>query len=79
MVKFKVGLFVLLIGYAAAWVGHFLVEHNHPATFTYPAFSLIGDVTMWTQLISGKVTGLKETYAEILAHGLTNIIPRFKV
>src|SRR5438309_602293 len=29
----------LLCGYAFAWVGHFFVEHNKPATFTHPLWS----------------------------------------
>jgi hypothetical protein len=32
-----------LIGYGCAWVGHFFFEHNKPATFRYPAWSLLGD------------------------------------
>ncbi|CAF0768548.1 unnamed protein product [Adineta ricciae] len=36
----------LLLGYSFAWIGHFFYEHNKPATFIYPTFSLMGDFRM---------------------------------
>ena len=40
-----------LAGYGPAWLGHFFVEHNRPATFENVGFSLIGDFKMlWLAL-----------------------------
>jgi len=49
-------LFALpVIGYGFAWVGHFFFEHNRPATFKYPVYSLIGDWVMFKDILSGKI------------------------
>jgi hypothetical protein len=45
----------LLTGYAFAWVGHFFVEHNRPATFKYPLWSFRGDFKMWGYAVTGKL------------------------
>jgi hypothetical protein len=42
-------------GYAFAWVGHFFFEHNRPATFKYPWFSLLGDWRLWWDILTGKI------------------------
>lgn len=45
----------LVPGYAAAWLGHFLVEHNRPATFKHPLWSLVGDYKMFALMLAGRM------------------------
>jgi hypothetical protein len=42
-------------GYAAAWAGHFFVEHNRPATFKHPLWSLAGDYKMVALMLAGRM------------------------
>ena len=44
----------LLSGYGFAWVSHFFIEKNKPATFKYPFYSFIGDHLMFVEIIMGK-------------------------
>jgi hypothetical protein len=44
-----------LLGYGFAWVGHFVIEGNRPATFKYPAWSLRGDFKMWQLIAAGEM------------------------
>ena len=41
--------------YALAWTGHYFFEHNRPATFRHPWWSLRGDWRMWWEMLSGKI------------------------
>jgi hypothetical protein len=47
-------LAVPLAGYGLAWAGHFLFEHNAPASFANPFYSLRGDLTMLGEVLSGR-------------------------
>jgi hypothetical protein len=44
-----------VLGYGFAWVGHFFFEHNKPATFTYPFYSLMADWVMFKDILMGKI------------------------
>ena len=45
----------LVLGYGPAWVAHFFVEHNRPATFKHPFYSFLGDWVMFTDILAGRI------------------------
>jgi hypothetical protein len=44
-----------ILGYGFAWIGHFFFEHNRPATFKYPFYSLLGDWVMFKDVLLGNI------------------------
>jgi hypothetical protein len=45
----------LIPGYGAAWISHFFIEKNKPATFQYPLWSFLGDYKMIWMMLTGRM------------------------
>ena len=44
-----------VVGYGCAWIGHFFIEGNVPATFGHPLWSLKADFVMWSKMLDGSM------------------------
>jgi len=42
-----------IAGYGFAWLGHLAFEHNRPATFRHPVYSLLADWVMYARMLAG--------------------------
>jgi hypothetical protein len=45
----------IIVGYAAAWFGHFMIEKNKPASFKHPFYSFVCDWRMWFLMLIGRL------------------------
>jgi hypothetical protein len=57
-----------LAGYGFAWFGHFFLEKNKPATFTYPLYSLASDFVMFWHILTGQIDRKVEEAQRIIGH-----------
>lgn len=44
-----------VVAYGLAWVSHFFIERNRPATFKHPLYSLLADHKMVFCLLTGRL------------------------
>lgn len=45
-----------VVGYGPAWIGHFFVEGNKPASFKHPLWSIRADLVMWSKMVRFQMT-----------------------
>jgi hypothetical protein len=55
-------LAALFSGYGFAWIGHFVIEKNRPATFKYPVKSFISDWRMYFAALTFQIDRELEKY-----------------
>jgi hypothetical protein len=55
----------VISSYAFAWIGHFFVERNIPATFRFPLKAAICDMIMYYKMWKGEMNTEVEKYTKI--------------
>jgi hypothetical protein len=53
-----------VVGYGAAWAGHWLYEGNQPTSFSHPLWSLRADFRMWRKMLVGAMEAEVERWVE---------------
>ena len=53
-------------GYGFAWVAHFVVEKNKPASFKSPGWSFISDWRMWALMLTGRLWSGRDPAAQVV-------------
>jgi hypothetical protein len=66
----------VISSYIFAWIGHFYVERNRPATFEYPVLSALADMRMYGLMLRGEMRAEVEKYAK--KRGVT-LEPEFEI
>jgi hypothetical protein len=58
-----------IVGYGPAWIGHFFIEKNKPASFKYPVWSFMGDFKMLACFLRGRIDEeLAKAQAQVREH-----------
>ncbi len=61
-------LAAFLVFYLPAWVAHFVIERNRPATWAYPLWSFVSDIRMSALWLLGRLGAEAERARQALGH-----------
>ncbi len=62
--SWRLALFSIISSYAIAWIGHFFVERNVPATFRHPIWAGMGDMLMYYKMMRGQINSELEKFQD---------------
>lgn len=51
-----------ILAYGCSWLGHFVVERNHPMTFRHPLLSLRADLLLFRLMLTRGITESVTTF-----------------